>query len=126
MIELLIGLLIFTTAFLGLLAVYPVSTRALSQARQRMVATHVAEMQMENALSGGFGSIVSSTPTTPSMISMVNGSTEVLSYQTQIVVSSVSSNVKDVRCQVSWSESIPGQSAALVRYVTLETLVANI
>jgi prepilin-type N-terminal cleavage/methylation domain-containing protein len=126
LIELLIGLLIFTTAFLGLLSVYPVSMRALSQARQRMIASHVAEMQLESALNTSFDGLKSSNPTTPSILSMVNGTTEVLSFSTQIVVSDVSDGLKDVRCQVSWSESIPGQTTAMVRYITLETLVANI
>jgi prepilin-type N-terminal cleavage/methylation domain-containing protein len=129
LIELLLGLTIFSTAFIMILAVFPTSVKAMHQGRQVLLATHIAQGQMETFLNGKtFATLAdgSYTPTTPSMISMVNGQTEVMSFTTQIVVSTVSANLKDVRCQVTWQESIPGQITSMVRYVNLETMVANI
>jgi prepilin-type N-terminal cleavage/methylation domain-containing protein len=129
LIELLLGLTIFTTAFLMILGIFPSSMKALHQGRQILLATHVAQSQLETYMAGkGFGDLAvgTYTPSSPTILSTVNGSPEVMSYSTQIVVSVVSSDLKDVRCLVTWQESIPGQTTSLVRYVSLETMVANL
>lgn len=129
LIELLIGLSIFATAFLMILGIFPSSMRALHQGRQIMLATHYAQFQMETFMAGkSFSSLAVGTtnPTDQTLLSMVNGSPEILTFHTDIIVSSVTSSLKDVRCQVSWQESIPGQTTSITRYVNLETMVANL
>lgn len=132
LIELLLGLTIFTTAFLFILGIFPSAMKAMHQGRQILLATHVAQREMEAFLGQyrTFSSLTDGTHTpteaTPSLISLVNGNTEVMSFTTSIIVSSVNADLKDVRCQVTWQESIPGQVTSIVRYVNLETMVANI
>lgn len=125
-LELLLALGIFSTAFLMIMSVFPTSAKAMHQGRQVLLATRIAEMQMESALASPWADLASTNPTTPSLISMVNGSTEVQSFNTQVVVTPVGMMLKSVRCQVSWMESVAGQTSGILRYVNLETMVANL
>jgi len=120
LIELMLGLAIFTTSFLLILGVFPTSGRAVHWGRTLLLATHIGQRQMEAMTSLPFAQISTPAPGTQSMVSMVNGTTEVLMFDYQVVVTDVSATLKDIRCQVSWSDQ------GFLHYVNLETMVADI
>lgn len=130
-----LGIFIFTTAFLMILGVFPTSVQSIHQGRTVMLATHIAQQQMEATLANSFGTlqgmIGTSSVQTQSLVSVINGNTEVLTFNYQVIVSQVGSDpdLLDVRCQVTWSEGLTTNASGgkqFMRTVNLETMVANI
>jgi prepilin-type N-terminal cleavage/methylation domain-containing protein len=119
LIELLLGLAIFTTAFLMILGVFPTSVRSIHQGRGIMLGTHLAQKHLEATLSQSFSTMGNSSQT-ESIISVVNGNMQVLTFNCQVLVTDVTADLKNVRCQVSWIDG------AIPRTVNLETLVTEL
>jgi len=137
LMELMLGIFIFTTAFLMILGVFPTSVQSIHQGRTTMLATHIGQQQMEATLAQGYAALLAlanagtSSSQTQSIVSVVNGNTEVLTFTYQVTVSKVggSDDLLDVRSQVSWSEGLTTNSSGgkqFFRTVNLETMVANI
>lgn len=137
LVELMIGLAIFSTSLLMILGIFPTSSRSIQQARTILLGTHVAEQLVEQYGRGlpfsqvvnrtsGANDPVTGTPLSPiNLISTVNGTQRVITFNWQIVVTTVNADLKDVRCQVSWLDTDQA-STSLVRYVNLSTRVANL
>ncbi len=125
LIEMLLGLFIFTTAFLMIMGVFPTSVRSVKEGRTVLLATHIAQQKMEALASGYAGLTVPSTATsTQSLVSVVNGQTEVLTFNCSVIVSDGGTDLKNVRCQVSWTDDVFG--TGFTRTVNMETLVGNL
>lgn len=138
LVELMLGLAIFSTAVLMILGIFPTSARSIQQARTVLLGTHVANVVLEqytralpfdqvvNRTSGANDPITGvSNPAIP-LVSNVNGSQRVVTFHWQIAVTSVTSDLKGVRCQVSWVDTEQASSVCFVRCVNLETMVVNI
>ena len=119
LVDMMLGLAIFSAAILVTLALFPSSGMALRKSRMKLMATHVAQYQMEQVIRQSFASIASSTPSAVTLTTVTNKSRDVVAYNSQITVTSVSATVKDVVCVVTWTES------GVQRNVTVETLVAD-
>lgn len=127
LIEVLVGLSIFTLCFLFIMGAFPTCARSVHQARGIFLANQLAQQTMDTVCSQPFSAItatyIANLPTSASIISIDNGTTEVLQFSISTTLTtpvSGDSNLKDVRCQVSWSDQ------GILRYVNLETIVANI
>ncbi len=126
LVELMLGMFIFATAFLMILGVFPTSVRSIHQGRLLMLATHVAQQAIDAAVAQPYSSLVAGTTnSTTTLVTIVNGETEAVAFNTTLVISDVSPGLTSVRCQVSWIESraVGGQ---MVRYVNMETMVADL
>ncbi len=98
LIEMLLGLFIFTTAFLMIMGVFPTSVRSVKEGRTVLLATHIAQQKMEAALA--------------------------LTFNCSVIVSDGGTDLKNVRCQVSWTDDVFG--TGFTRTVNMETLVGNL
>jgi len=131
LIEIMFATLIFTVAYLAIIGIFPTCARAVHEARVVMLATHIAQQQLENTVSitTGFSGITGGSGQV-TLISVVNGATETLTFNWQITVTNPGgdTNLKDVRCQVYWVPSgsymIVGPSS-VSKSVNMETMVAN-
>lgn len=125
LIEVLLGLFIFATAFLMLLGVFPTSVRSVHQGRFLTLGTHVAEQAMDQTLAQGFNGLRAGTTTSSvPLVTMVNGTTEVANFQVTVEVADEAADMKSVRTQVSWTEAT-ASGTHVVRYVNLQTLVVD-
>ena len=112
LIELLVGLAIFTTSLLMILGVFPTSQRSIQNARSLLLGTHVTQELMEKYVRSRFfddiRSCVSGTTgySEVNRISTVNGQMRVINYKWSITVDPDSSDhsvfQKRIRCQVTW------------------------
>ena len=104
LIEILIAVFVFVTAFLMLLGVFPASNRAVARARNMNFATQVAERVMEDQVAQGYSGVTSNTGNvTIQSINNGNNVTTVFSYS--VAVTDVASlNLKDVMVQVTWNQ----------------------
>ena len=138
LLELLVALAIFATAFLMLLGIFPTSSAALHQSRTYTLATHVSEQVIEQYVtSQTFDHVVNRTsgtndpitglPDVPyTLVSTVNGSQQVVTFSWQIVVSTVDTNLKSARCLVWWNDCAQPGTPPVVRTQVMEVLVPNI
>lgn len=138
LIELMLGLAIFATSLLMILGIFPTSSRSIQQARTVLLGTHVAQQLMEqyaralpfdqvvNRSSGSNDPITGTPCSAVPLISTVNGSQRVITFNWQIAVTSPGTDLKDVRVQVSWMDTEQTSTVPFVRYVNLETKVANL
>jgi len=108
-----------------LLGVFPTSIQSVHQGRALTLGTHVAEQAMERTLAQSFDSLTpGTTSTTVPLVTMVNGTSEVLSFTVTVEIADVAADLKSVRTQVYWTEPTAGETQ-VVRYVNLQTLVVN-
>ena len=119
MIEVLIATAVFSIAFLALMGIMPTTQRSSRQAQYQVLANHVGEMQMEQALYTPFDSLVSTSPTSQVITTTTAGVSQSWVFQWQLTVTpniNGNANLKDVRCRVTWTDD-------RYRYLDLETMV---
>lgn len=119
LIEVLIATAVFSVAFLALIGLFPTTQRTSRQAQYQLLANHVGETQMEQAMYAPFDSLVSTAPQTQVLTTRTNGTQQVWSFTYQLTVTPNANgnpSLKDVRCRVTWTDD-------RLRYLDLETLV---
>lgn len=138
LVELLIAVAVFATAFLMMLGIFPTSAAALHQSHSYMLATHVGERVLEQyVMTQSFANVVNRTsgttdpitgqPDAPvTLITTVNGSQQITTFNWQIVVTALSADLKSARCMVWWNDSTTAGGASLVRTMSLEVLTPNL
>lgn len=138
LIELMFALAVFATAFLMMLGIFPASSSALHQSRSYTLATHVGEQVIEQHVTAQtFANVVNRTsgtndpitgqPNSPiTLVTTVNGSQQVLTFNWQIVVTPVTSDLKSARCQIWWIDFTQAGGPTVVRTNVMEVLVPNI
>ncbi|HXE71831.1 MAG TPA: hypothetical protein VNO81_04140 [Candidatus Nitrosotenuis sp.] len=102
LIELMMGMGIFASAFLLLMGAFPTSASALHQAQSYMVASHLAEEEMAGIADRPFDQIASATRSV-SMTSTNQGSQQTLTYTVQTTVTQPATYLKRVQVVVSWT-----------------------
>ncbi len=131
LVEVLVAMTVFVVAYLELLGTFPLSQRANHLARTTALATEIGQNEIDQTISRGFNSMSSSSGQS-SLISTINGSQEVLTFNYTLTVSPVpdNSNLKDVWCRVQWYEGAFEATglagAGQLRWIDQETLVANL
>lgn len=126
LVELLVALTIFTAGYLAVIGLFPTCARSVHQARVIMLATHVAQAHLENAINRANGAAVAESSGTEDVLSAVNGSTETLSFTWQVSATTLnaSSGLQDVRCQV-YCATLPAVGPTRVAPVVVETMVVR-
>lgn len=129
LLEILIALTIFTTSFLFILGAFPICARAVHQSRCVFLANQIAQQRQDMVAAQPFATIpsyVTGLPGTASIVSINNGTTEVISFSIATTCSQVGDpNLLDIRTQVSWTEGSVMSNQAFTRYVNVETYLAN-
>lgn len=116
-LEVLIGLAVFATAFLMCLGVFPTAARAVTQARSQAQATRLAEAELERLMGLPFVDVASGLRTEVGQATVAGRSVPV-SFTVQTTVTDVDTDLKDLHVLVSWSSDS-------THYVRLETYRAN-
>jgi prepilin-type N-terminal cleavage/methylation domain-containing protein len=123
-LELMFAMAIFLTSFCMIIGVFPVTFRSIQTAKNNLVATHLAELNIEVVKNLAYDEIVTGKPAdgTYSLRSTVNGVQQNLDYNCNYVVTplGINDDLKEVRVQVSWNEG------SMVHYVNLVTRVARL
>ena len=119
MIELVVALGLFSTCFLFVVSLFPVSMQAIEDGRLRCLGLQVAEYQMEQLVYNFSSGVYSTTPSSPPLSLTVNGITQNTNiYSTAVTVSKLSGeNLYDVRVVTQWTYS------SQVDFVQLETVL---
>lgn len=119
LIDLLIAFTVFSIAIVSALTIFPTTMKAIRKARLKVMATHMSQAAIESVVNNNFSAIVSSGPTPTVLTTIVNGSSESITYNTTINVTTVVANsLVDVVVVVSWTDNGVAQS------ITNETLIA--
>lgn len=116
-LEVLIGLAVFATAFLMCLGVFPTAARAVTQARSQAQATRIAEAEMERLMGVPYADLENSLVTVQGQAT-VAGRVVPVTFSVQTTATDVHSDLKRLHVLVSWSSDI-------THYVRLETYRAN-
>lgn len=122
LVDVLVGLSLITMGFLICMNALPMSGRALRAAQTKLVATHVAEQQLELAAAQPFDTLASLPPSPIPMTTVVRNTAQTVTYTTQVNAVQISQNLYDVTCTVTWRDNL---GAGPVRQVFLETMVAR-
>lgn len=130
LIELLIGLSIFATCFIMIMGIFPTGVKAVQQGKNVLLATHIAEQQMEYIKSLDFASVTSSNlqAATVNMTSVVQNITQNLSFDVSYSITyplNGHNDLKAVRVQVSWLEGLWSGNQPVPRTVNVETIIYN-
>lgn len=107
LIEVLMGIAIFSTSFLMLLSIFPTSRRAGQLARDTAIATTVATDRLELAKTLDFEDITpANLPSgTVQARSVVHGVSQAISFTYQYAVHSTAEDLKTVAVLVTWPSS---------------------
>lgn len=131
LVEVLIAMSIFITAFMSLLGIFPASLNTIRQARELEAGTFLAERALESCRSTDFAALGVSQPNpnprTDTIVSRCNDQLSSLQYVTTVSVlplPSASPTSKQVTVQVSWVSGGLGSNGGNLRYVRLSTEVA--
>lgn len=119
LLEVLIATTVFSIAFLSLVTIFPTTQRSSRMAQYHLLANHVAETQMEQALYSNFDQVVTTSPQTQVLTTRTAGVQQVWSFtwQLQVTPNAMGNpNLKDVRCRVTWTDD-------RLHYLDLETLI---
>lgn len=122
LVDILVGFALLLTGFFFCTNLLPVSERGVRAARSNLLATHFAGSQLEMTRSLPFDDIVTSTPSPMTLSVVVNGSTQSVVLTPVVTVTTLSQDLKDVACTVTWKDEA---SSGLTRRVFLETLVVK-
>ena len=122
LVDCVVGFGLIVTGLLVSMNVLPTTQRAARLARQNMLATHVARARLEQTTSLAFDSITQSTLAPVTLTTVVNGSTTSVVFTPTLAVGTISSDLKNVVCTVTWNDSA---SSPPTHSVTMETLVAR-
>lgn len=118
LLEVVVGLGIFSVAILMVLGLFPMGLRAVDQGRGALLATHLAERELERVRETAFEDIESYTgEVTVSGVS--GGADSATRFTYQVTVTPVYDDLLDVMAQVNWFDG------GLAHYVRLETRVAR-
>lgn len=100
-IETIIAVTLFTVALVAIMGLYPVSSRAARQAQGQLLATHLAERELELTRSMDFDAVASRNENYQLEIEL-NGVKNTLEFEVSVDVSEVRPGLKEVKAEVSW------------------------
>ncbi|MHB2019470.1 MAG: type IV pilus modification PilV family protein [Candidatus Xenobia bacterium] len=103
LLELLLAMFIFVVSFLGIVAVYPTSVRAVQQGKSEMLAQEIASQQMEAALALPLSGQTNDAGHL-TVLGTVNDVQVVLTYNYSRTITPLTPDLCDVRIEVGWSE----------------------
>lgn len=122
-IEMLVAIAFFATFYIIIMEVWPLSARSVLQAKNALLASHVAEQEMEYAIYQGYNA-VSNRSGTYQLTSTINGVVQSSAIRYRVTVTPNTSDTKDVQVRVDWSDPAALPSAPQVgRNIQLETLL---
>ena len=102
LLEVMIGLAVYSTAFLMCLGVFPTAARAVAQARSEAHATRLAEEELEHLARLPFDDVVSGVRTARSPATPGDRE-EPVAFTVQTTVTPMNPDLKDLLVLVSWS-----------------------
>ncbi|MCE7870499.1 hypothetical protein DYH09_09005 [bacterium CPR1] len=116
--EMLVAAAVFASSVMILLGIFPLSARAVRQSQLNLIATHLAENQLETARARSYEALFTeSLPAIPFTLK-VNGTDLNVTYNVTMDVTEVNPGLKSVRVTVSWHWEFD-------RNLTLETEIAR-
>ncbi len=116
--EMLVAAAVFASSVMILLGIFPLSARAVRQSQLNLIATHLAENQLETARARSYEALFTETlPPIPFTLK-VNGTDLNVTYTVTMDVTEVNPGLKSVRVTVSWFWEFD-------RNLTLETEIAR-
>ncbi len=116
--EMLVAAAVFASSVMILLGIFPLSARAVRNSQLNLIATHLAENQLEIARARSYEALFSeSSPSIPFTLK-VNGTDLNVTYNLTMDVQEVNPGLKRVRVTVSWFWEFD-------RNLTLETEIAR-
>ncbi len=128
MLELVVAVGIFATAFLLLLGVFPTATRAIRQANEYLTASYLAEQEIELVRAMDYDAIVAVSPRDVTVQTTNRGITVDTRYTIEVDVSEIDpknpdqiligSGLKRIRVLVSWTHE-------QIRKLEVSTYVAD-
>lgn len=100
-IETLIAATLFLTAIVVLVGLYPASARATRQAQGHLMATNIAERELELSRATNFDALEDRTNTYPLEISN-NGALETIKFDSAVKIKDVRAGLKSITVTVTW------------------------
>lgn len=120
LIEILVAAVVFTGATLMVLSIFPATGKLSQQAQCVMIATNLAELELEESLATDYDSLAGRTET-HTMACNRDGATHRIDYTVEITVADVSGGgLRHVTARTSWTYE--GET----RNVYLESYVADL
>lgn len=130
LVEVMIAMFIFITAFMSLLGIFPASLTSIRQARELEAGTFLADRALEGCRSANFAalgvSLPSPNPRYDTIRTRSNNQVNDLVYLTTVTINpipSASPVSKQVTVQVSWMSGGLGSQGGLLRTVRLSSEV---
>lgn len=118
-LEVVVAATLFTISVLALFGVFPLSARAVRQAEERNLASHLANNRLVLARSSSFVSLISRSPENVTVDFVHQGSTHTQVFEVEQVVNSLTPKLKNIVVWVRWSSDSRSQE------LQLETQVAD-
>lgn len=117
-LEMLVAAAVFAISVMILLGIFPLSARAVRQSQLTLIATHMAEFQLETARARSFEALSDeSLPVIPVTLKL-NGTDTTVDYMVSMRVMETSPGLKHVTATVTWKWESD-------RTLTLETEIAR-
>lgn len=116
-LEVLIALAVFATAFLMCLGIFPTAARAVAQARAEEQATRLAEAELERLMAVPFEDVATGLRTAETR-AVLAGQEALQTFTVQTTVTDLHADLKDLQVLVSWTSD-------QTHYLRLETYRAN-
>ncbi len=116
LLELVVAVGVFATAFLLLLGVFPTATRAIRLANEYLTASFLAEQEIETVRGLAFEDIDDVSPREVTVQTTNRAITADASYTVEVVKDDLNPDLKEVRVLVSWTRE-RSRSLELSTYV---------
>lgn len=101
-LEMLVAAAVFASSVMILLGIFPLSTRAVRSSELTLIATHMAEFQLETARARSYDSLFDETgPALPVTLTL-NGIDTTVDYTVSMQVQEVAPGLKHVTATVVW------------------------
>ena len=117
-LELMVAAAVFASAVMILLGIFPLSAKAVRQSQLTLIATHMAEYQLETARARNYNALFDDPPLSLPTTLSLNGVTTTIDYAVSLKVDTVVDGLKHVTATVTWTWETPHS-------LSLETEIAR-
>ena len=120
-IEMVVAASVFIISVLVLFGIFPISARSVSQAEQRLMATHIADNRLQLFRSTAFANISSQPPQVTTVLFRHQDELVTQEYSMeQVVTTPTSPNLKNIEVIIRWHSDNRDQE------LRLETQIASL
>lgn len=117
--EMLVAAAVFASSIMVLLGIFPLSARAVRQSQLTLIATHMAELQLETARARSYEALADEAIPSLPVVLKLNDKDLTVDYRVSMKVVETAPGLKHVTATVAWKWESEDKT------LTLETEIAR-